>query len=308
MLSIALLLALLIGVSLGLLGGGGSILTVPILRYALGMEGHAAIATSLLVVGTTSLAAMLAHARKRRVQWRTGFVFGGAGMLGAYLAGTVAHFVPAPLLLGMFGVMMLATAIAMLRPERPARDLSDTPTRPPARLAASTIVLEGLVVGAVTGLVGAGGGFLVVPALVLLGRLPMETAIGTSLLVISLKSLAGFIGYIEHTSIDWPLALGTSAFAVVGSSAGAWLATRLSAHTLRQGFGWFVVAMAFFILAREIPPLTGFTLHLGVAAAASAGATAFVALLRWLGSAGSRTGDLRARGSRARRALPQRVA
>jgi len=283
MVLIGFLFALLIGVSLGLLGGGGSILTVPILRYVLGMEGHSAIATSLLVVGTTSLAALFAHARKGSVQWRTGFVFGGAGMVGAYAAGTVAHRIPAPLLLAGFSVMMFATAIAMLRPERKARPIvKEAGARRTSRLPVWKIVLEGLVVGAVTGLVGAGGGFLVVPALVLLGRLPMATAIGTSLLVIALKSFAGFAGYAGHTSIDWPLALGVSAFAVVGSVGGAWLATRLSARALRQGFGWFVVAMAFFILARELPPLFGLPPHLGIAAAVSLAGTSLVAAVRRL--------------------------
>ncbi len=285
MVLVGFLFALLIGVSLGLLGGGGSILTVPILRYVLGMEGHAAIATSLLVVGTTSLAALFAHARKGCVLWRTGFVFGGAGMVGAYLSGTVAHRVPAPLLLAAFSLMMFATAIAMLRPERSTRATANAAGgRGSRRLPISKIVLEGLVVGAVTGMVGAGGGFLVVPALVLLGRLPMATAIGTSLLVIALKSFAGFAGYAGHTSIDWPLALGVSAFAVVGSVGGAQLATRLSARALRQGFGWFVVAMAFFILTRELPSLVGLTPHLGVAAAVSLVGTSVIAAVRRLAS------------------------
>lgn len=283
MITIAFLLALSIGVSLGLLGGGGSILTVPILRYVLGMEGHSAIASSLLVVGTTSLAALLVHARQGRVMWRTGFIFGAAGMLGAYLAGTVAQRVPAPLLLAAFSVMMFATAIVMLRPERKPREpASKAAARRAARLPIPKILLEGLVVGAVTGLVGAGGGFLVVPALVLLGRMPMATAIGTSLLVIALKSFAGLAGYVGHTAIDWPLALGISAFAVVGSFGGAWLATRLSAAALRQGFGWFVVAMAFFVLARELPMLLGLTPHLGIAAALSLAGTALVVALRRL--------------------------
>lgn len=280
---VAFILSLLIGVSLGLLGGGGSILTVPIMRYVLGMEGHTAIATSLLVVGATSLAALLAHARTGRVQWRTGLIFGAAGMLGAFLAGRVAHRVPAPLLLATFSVMMFATALAMLRPVRrprgrgPAGDRRrDTP------LPISKILGEGLVVGAVTGFVGAGGGFLVVPALVLLGRLPMATAIGTSLLVIALKSFAGFAGYIGHTVIDWPLALGVSTFSVIGSFGGAQLAARLSAEALRQAFGWFVVAMAFFILAREAPPLIGLEPSLGVAALTSLAGTALVAFARYL--------------------------
>jgi hypothetical protein len=137
-------------------------------------------------------------------------------------------------------------------------------------------------VGAVTGLVGAGGGFLVVPALVLLGRLPMPTAIGTSLLVISLKSFAGLTGYLGHTVIDWTLALGISGFAVLGSLAGTWLASRSSPQILRRSFGWFVVAMAFFILARELPPLAGLTVHVVAAAVGSVAGTGMVALLRWL--------------------------
>jgi uncharacterized protein len=282
MLMVAIILALLVGASLGLLGGGGSILTVPILRYVLGMEGHAAIAASLLVVGTTSLAGLFTHARRGRVQWRTGFIFGAAGMLGAYLSARVAHLLPSGLLLVAFSAMMFATALAMLRPERRRREGSPKSARPAMRLPIAKILLEGLAVGTVTGLVGAGGGFLVVPALVLLGRLPMDAAIGTSLLVIALKSFAGFVGYVGHTPLDWPLALSITVFAVVGSFGGAWLASRLSAQSLRQGFGWFVVTMAFFILAREAPPLIGLEPSFGLALLASALGTALVVLVRQL--------------------------
>jgi uncharacterized membrane protein YfcA len=283
MLLIALLLSLWVGVSLGLLGGGGSILTLPILRYVLHMEGHSAIATSLLVVGATSLAGLYSHARRGRVQWRTGLVFGSAGMLGAYLSGRVAHFIPAALLLLGFGAMMFATALAMLRPERARRGVSPQSRRPPGRLPLPTVVLEGLVVGAVTGLVGAGGGFLVVPALVLLGRLPMETAIGTSLLVIALKSFAGFAGYIGHTPLDASLALSVVAAAVVGSFAGAALAPRLSARSLRHAFAWLVVAMAFFILAQEAPPVLGAEARPALSIMVSAAGTLLVLWTRrWL--------------------------
>jgi uncharacterized membrane protein YfcA len=286
MLPLALLFALLIGVSLGLLGGGGSILTVPILRYVLGMEGHTAIATSLLVVGTTSLAGLLVHARRGRVQWRTGLVFGAAGMLGAYLAGRIAHLVPAALLLVGFSVMMFSAALALLRPERKLRAPGlDRRARPPSLLPVPKILVQGLAVGAVAGLVGAGGGFLVVPALVLLGRLPMATAIGTSLLVISLQSFAGFAGYLGHTAIDLRAGLSVSAAAVAGSFGAALLVSRLSAQTLRHGFGWFVIAMAFFILAREAPPLLGLAPHLGIAALVSLVGTAVVAVLRVLSGA-----------------------
>ncbi|MBK9000598.1 MAG: sulfite exporter TauE/SafE family protein [Myxococcales bacterium] len=251
MIIVAVILALLVGVSLGLLGGGGSILTVPILRYVLGMEAHRAVALSLLVVGTTSLAALIPHARKGRVRWRTALIFGAAGMVGAFLAGRVAHLIPAVLLLVAFGVMMLVTAVAMLR----GRSSVSAPAQ--RELPVAKVLGEGLVVGAVTGLVGAGGGFLVVPALVILGGLPMEVAVGTSLVVIAMKSFAGFAGFLGHTPIDWTLAAWVSGAAVVGSFAGGALADRISPARLRSAFGWFVVAMAFFILGQELPRAFG---------------------------------------------------
>lgn len=276
MIVVAIVLALLVGISLGLLGGGGSILTVPILRYALGMEAHRAVAMSLLVVGTTSLAALIPHARKGRVRWRTAVIFGAAGMAGAYLAGRVAHLIPAVVLLVLFGVMMLVTAVAMLR--------NKSRVAPPAQheLPVAKVLGEGLVVGAVTGLVGAGGGFLVVPALVLLGGLPMEVAVGTSLVVIAMKSFAGFAGFLGHTPIDWTLALWISGAAVTGSFAGGALANRVSPARLRSGFGWFVVAMAIFILAQEVPRAFGLTPHIALAIGLSALGTALAAAAKRL--------------------------
>ncbi|MBN8609959.1 MAG: sulfite exporter TauE/SafE family protein [Deltaproteobacteria bacterium] len=260
--AIAAALALFIGLALGLLGGGGSILTLPILRYVLGMEAHDAIAVSLLVVGTTSTAAMIPHARRGRVRWRTGIVFGLAGMVGAFGAGRVAHYIPSSVLLGLFGLMMMVTALAMMRGRKVAPASASGPApatdAPPARasdgdLPIAKVLGEGLVVGAVTGLVGAGGGFLVVPALVLLGGLSMEVAVGTSLVVIAMKSFAGFAGYLGHAHIDWTIAGVVSASAVVGSLGGGALASKVSPDGLRKGFAWFVVAMAFFILGQEIP-------------------------------------------------------
>lgn len=247
-------LAVLIGLSLGLLGGGGSILTVPILVYVIGLPAHEAIALSLLVVGTTSLAALAPHARRGAVRWKTGALFGVTSMAGAYGAGKLAHLVPATVLLLLFGAMMLVTAVAMMRDRGSAEDGPEGGRR---ELPIAKIVLEGLVVGAVTGLVGAGGGFLVVPALVLLGRLPMRAAVGTSLLVIAMKSFAGFAGYLESVSVDWPLALAVTAAAVLGSLGGATLASRLPQRLLRRGFAWFVVVMAVFILVQEVPRAFG---------------------------------------------------
>ncbi|MBF5031959.1 MULTISPECIES: sulfite exporter TauE/SafE family protein [unclassified Micromonospora] len=254
--------AVLIGVTLGLLGGGGSILAVPLLVYVADLPAKEAIATSLLVVGVTSAVAVLPHARANRVRWRTGLIFGVAGMTGAYAGGRLAEFVPAGVLLTGFALMMLATAVAMLRGRR------STEGRPvPHELPMLRVVGDGVVVGLVTGLVGAGGGFLVVPALALLGGLPMPVAVGTSLVVIAMKSFAGLAGYLSSVQIHWGLAAGVTAAAVVGSLLGGRLAGRIPADLLRRVFGWFVVVMGVFVLAQQLPPVWG----LAVGALAVAG-------------------------------------
>lgn len=257
MTALAIGLAVFVGIALGLLGGGGSILTVPLLAYVAGMEAKQAIATSLLVVGVTSAVGAISHARAGRVQWRTGLIFGGAGMAGAYAGGLSARFIPGTVLLIGFAVMMVATAIAMLRGRRDVATSGGT-----ARLPVPKIIVEGLVVGLVTGLVGAGGGFLVVPALALLGGLPMPVAVGTSLVVIAMKSFAGLGGYLSSVQIDWTVALAVTGAAVVGALAGARLTAMLNPDSLRKAFGWFVLAMSSVILGQEI--------HLGVGIAAAA--------------------------------------
>lgn len=245
-LALVLSLAVLVGISLGLLGGGGSILTVPILSYIAGMTPKAAIASSLFVVAVTSGAALFPHARAGRVQWRTGLIFGGGGMAGAYLGGRLAAHLSGHVLMTLFALMMAATAIAMLRPARTAAAAS------PRELPIATVLIEGVVVGVVTGLIGAGGGFLVVPALVLLGGLSMQTAVGTSLLVISLKSFAGLAGHLGHVDVDWPLTLAVTAIAVAGSVLGARLAGRIPPAVLRRAFGVFIIVMAGLVLAKEL--------------------------------------------------------
>ncbi|CAL9328728.1 sulfite exporter TauE/SafE family protein [Streptomyces sp. enrichment culture] len=247
-LTLVLVLALLVGVSLGLLGGGGSILTVPLLVYVADMGAKEAIATSLFVVGVTSAVGMINHARGGRVRWRTGVLFGAAGMAGAYTGGLLGGHIPDVVLLIAFAVMMIVTAAAMLRGRRgadPDRVHRKTPVR--------RVLLDGAVVGLATGLVGAGGGFLVVPALALLGGLPMPVAIGTSLLVIAMKSAAGFAGYLSTVQIDWPLTWAVTAFAVLGSLAGARLAGRVPARLLSRLFAWFVLAMGTFVLVQQTP-------------------------------------------------------
>ncbi|MFC4147895.1 sulfite exporter TauE/SafE family protein [Micromonospora mangrovi] len=265
-------LAVLIGVALGLLGGGGSILAVPLLVYVADLPAKEAISTSLLVVGATSAVGVLPHVRAHRVRWRTGLVFGLAGMTGAYVGGRLAEFVPAGVLLTGFALMMLATAVAMIRGRRPVEG------RPvPHELPALRVIVDGVVVGLVTGLVGAGGGFLVVPALALLGGLPMPVAVGTSLVVVAMKSFAGLAGYLSSVSIDWGLAAAVTAAAVAGSLVGGRLAGRIPADVLRRSFGWFVVVMGVFVLARELP--VGWAL--GLVAVAALAVTGTVAVMFW---------------------------
>lgn len=265
-------LAVLIGVSLGLLGGGGSILAVPLLVYVADLPAKEAIATSLLVVGATSAVGVIPHARAHRVRWRTGLIFGFAGMTGAYAGGRLAEFIPAGFLLTGFAVMMLATAVAMIRGRRNAEGRAV-----PHELPVLRVILDGVVVGLVTGLVGAGGGFLVVPALALLGGLPMPVAVGTSLVVIAMKSIAGLAGYLSSVHINWGLAAAVTVAAIAGSFAGGRLAGRIPADILRKVFGWFVVAMGVFVLGQQLPddlrtnPLL--CVGVGVAAAISVGLT-----------------------------------
>jgi uncharacterized membrane protein YfcA len=264
---LTLALSVLIGLSLGLLGGGGSILTVPILVYAAGLDPKDGIATSLFVVGATSLAAMLSHARGGRVAWRVGALFGVASMVGAYAGGRLAHVLPARALLAGFTVMMFVTALAMMRRRREGGMPRATSLRGAALTRAAAI---GVAIGALTGVIGAGGGFVIVPALVLLSGLPMRVAVGTSLLVIAMNSFAGFAGTLSHATIHWPLALEVTGASVAGSLVGAALAGRVRPESLRTGFAWFVLAMALFMTVKQLPPsvTSRVTAHLPIVIAA----------------------------------------
>lgn len=246
MLALATGLSVFVGIALGLLGGGGSILTVPLLVYVAGLNAKEAIASSLFVVGVTSIVGLVSHARAGRVRWRTGLIFGGAGMVGAFLGGKVGVLLPGALLLIGFAIMMAITAVAMIRGRKTIKEIHH------GDLPVARVLVDGVVVGFVTGIVGAGGGFLVVPALALLGGLPMPVAVGTSLLVISMKSFAGFAGYATSVQINWQVTLLVTAGAIVGAFIGSAAAGRVHPDRLRKGFGWFVLVMAVFILVQEI--------------------------------------------------------
>jgi uncharacterized membrane protein YfcA len=267
---IAFLLALLIGVSLGLLGGGGSIITVPVLVYVVGLPAKEAIATSLLVVGVTAAAATWQHARAGNVRWRTGFAFSAAAAGGAYAGGLTADLFSGTVLLLIFAALMIVTAVAMLRGRKDTEAPIPGSAAPLAQRFV-TILLEGSVVGFITGLVGAGGGFLVVPALVLLGRVPMREAVGTSLLVIAIKSFAAFAGHVGHVPIDYALAGVVTGAAVLGSLGGAQLARRIDPTVLRQAFAVFVLVMAAYVVIAESGP--ALRPVIGIAAALALGGT-----------------------------------
>ncbi len=248
---IALVLAVLVGVSLGLLGGGGAILTVPILTYIVGMEPREAIASSLFIVGVTSAVGMMRHASAQRVRWKTGVTFGLASMAGAFGGGITGGFVPGVVLMILFALMMVVVATAMIR----GRKNASAPDGEEKQLRISRVLLFGLLIGFATGLVGAGGGFLIVPALHILGGLPMAVAVGTSLLVIVLNASAGFAGYLFSVSLNWPIVLSFAAAAIAGSFLGVKLAGIVPDRALRKGFGFFVLAMGAFVLTQEIPRL-----------------------------------------------------
>lgn len=248
-------LSLLIGVLLGLLGGGGSILTVPVLVYLAGLSAKNAIITSLIVVCLTSLIAVVNHARHDKVCWSTGLAFGLTGMIGAFLGGRLAAYVPDSLLLVLFAVIMLAASLSMLRNKKTPKFAQIPLQKPcPQHLPLIALMFDGFLVGSVTGLIGVGGGFLMVPALHNLAGLPIHAAIGTSLFIIIIQSSAALAGHASHMTIDIFITALFSAFAIIGSFVGSSLSGKVPGQHLRRGFGLFVFILGCFLLYREINP------------------------------------------------------
>ncbi len=282
--------ALLMGLSLGLIGGGGSILTVPILVYLFAIDAVLATSYSLFIVGITSLVGATSHISQGNIHWRTAFIFGLPSIIGVYL--TRLYVVPIipkeiiqvgdfvltkPLfLLMLFAVIMLLASVSMIR--KPKKELINNDKLPinnkqliiqtisnhlkPSQTISNLktlnynyplILVEGLVVGGITGLVGAGGGFLIIPALVVFAKLPMKQAVGTSLIIIAFKSLIGFTGDLGGAEvIDWQLLLSFSSIAIIGIIVGSLLAKKVSNETLKPAFGWFVLVMGIYIIIKEL--------------------------------------------------------
>ena len=248
--------AALIGLSLGLLGSGGSILTVPVLVYLVGEPDKLAIAESLAIVGGISLFAALPYASKQQIKWDKVLLFGLPGMLGTYLGSAVSQRLSGGVQLTIFAVVMLLSAAFMFRSplnRRTPATNEDGHVRSPLKT-----VSEGLGGGLLTGLVGVGGGFLIVPALVLLGGLPMQYAVGTSLAIITLNSFTGFFKHLHQmhggeSSLHWSLIALFAVIGVAGSVLGSKLNSRVSNEGLRKGFAVFLVVMGVYVLGTNVP-------------------------------------------------------
>lgn len=256
--------AAVIGVSLGLIGGGGSILTVPVLVYLMSVEPVLATAYSLFIVGFSALIGGINYARKGLVSYKTGIVFTIPAFIAVYL--TRLLLVPALpevwLTIGefsltkdtgillLFAFLMVFASVYMIRGKKALVSKNDEAA---PKFNYPMIIIEGLVVGALTGLVGAGGGFLIIPALVIFAKLPMKMAVGTSLLIIAVKSLIGFIGDIQADApINWAFLGVFSAIAVAGIFLGSYLAHSIDGQKLKKGFGWFVLVMGTFMIVKEL--------------------------------------------------------
>jgi uncharacterized protein len=267
--------AILMGLSLGLIGGGGSILTVPILVYLFQVDAVLATAYSLFIVGLTSLVGSVSHVRLGNVHWRTAIVFGIPSIISVFLTRSyLVPMIPDPImtfgqdpsggatlvitksvgLLLLFAVIMVMAAYSMIKPaKKSGTDTLSNAEDVQPQFNYPLILAEGAIVGLVTGLVGAGGGFLIIPALVLLAKLPMKQAVGTSLMIIAAKSLIGFVGDMRGNEvIDWSFLGVFSSIAVVGILLGSWLSKRIPGEKLKPAFGWFVLVMGTYIIIKEL--------------------------------------------------------
>ena len=246
-------LAFLVGFVLGLLGGGGSVLTVPILIYALHVPVKPAIAMSLVVVGLVAFIGFIGHARQGTVSKRAALIFAPPAVAAAYAGARIARHVPAHVQLVLFALFGLTGSALMFRA---AMKMSGKPDFTPYEFRGDTrtislLALEGAGVGLLTGLIGVGGGFLIVPALVFVAKLPMRLAIGTSLLVITLNALSGFAGYLGTVPIDWNLVLWFTSVAAIGSIAGTLISKQVPQKRLKEVFGVLLIGVSLYVLYRR---------------------------------------------------------
>lgn len=259
---IGYILAILVGVSLGLIGSGGSILTVPILVYIMGVSPVHATAYSLFIVGATALVGGIKNAMEKNVDFKTAFIFGIPSIISVYLTRAfLVPFIPSTVfhvgefivtkdifLMMIFAIVMVLASYSMIKPQKNQVEQTEG-----IQYNIPMIFIEGTIVGVLTGLVGAGGGFLIIPALVLLAKIPMRLAVGTSLFIIAAKSLIGFIGDLKSsTDIDFHLIGFFTLASIMGMFVGIYLAKKIDGSKLKTGFGWFVLIMGIYIIIKEI--------------------------------------------------------
>jgi uncharacterized membrane protein YfcA len=256
--TVAIALGLVIGALVGLLGGGGSILAVPALVYAAGQDLPQAVATSLLVVGITAVVAMLPRLREGQIAWRIAALFGAAGAATAFAGAAVNRLLPPDIVLGLFAALMIGAGVRMLS-EKPATGAACAADggRVNWRRCLPRTLAGGLVVGFLTGLLGVGGGFLIIPVLVIVLGLSMETAIGTSLVIVAVNSAAGFAAHAGEATLDVPVTVAFTAAAVAAALAAGRLATRLDTARLRRWFAYLVFAVAVGILVQIVAGVLG---------------------------------------------------
>ena len=239
--------ALVIGAALGLLGGGGSILTVPVFVYAAGLDPKVAVAASLPVVACTSASAALLHWRLGNVQIRTALIYGATAAAGSFAGAKLATFLSGATQLILLAIVMLAAASRMLT----AKSTDSASQHDTARINFAVFIPVAVGVGMLTGVVGVGGGFLIVPTLVLFCRLPMRTAVGTSLMVIAMNTASGAAGYAGTVSIPWNVVLVFTAVSIAGSLAASRWSARLPQAALRKGFGVLLIALSMLLLVQN---------------------------------------------------------
>ncbi len=271
MVAIAVVAGAVIGLSMGALGGGGSILAVPVLVYALYLDPQAATTASLVIVGVTAIVAALSHARAGRVDWRAALIFGALGVPASVGGSLLNRVVDPQVLLLAFAALMLLAAAAMYRRSRASEPASATPS-PTGPLQVVRVVVVALVVGFLTGFLGVGGGFLIVPALVLAMGFGMPTAVGTSLVIISITSLAAFVERAGHGAIAWEVIVPFTAAAIAGSLIGKRLAEKVSGAALTRAFAALLVLVAGYVAVRAGTQLYGTWWGEGASAAGHAAA------------------------------------
>jgi uncharacterized protein len=236
---LSLALAVLIGLTLGALGGGGSILTLPIFVFVAGIPAQEAVAMSMVVVGGTSLLGAALHWRNGNFHTKAVLLFAATGMVGAYGGSFLTHMVSQRMLLGIFAALMLVKGIAMIRKRSEKKDQQQCRFWP--------CLLIGAVVGVLTGFLGVGGGFLIVPALVLFAGIETKAAVGSSLAIIALNAVGGLVGQMQQVSLNWWLTLSFLGLALVGMFGGLFVAEKVPSESLSKAFGWFVVVLALVI-------------------------------------------------------------